>query len=176
MSDQSVVNKNSPNDKLILVGVISAAHGIKGQVMIRSFTEPKSNIEKLPIVNQQGEALKIKIVKVKPSGMLICNIGNCCSRTEAEKLVHSSIFCLRSNLPKILAEDEFYIEDLKGLKVLDSSGAHIGNISNVANYGAGDIIEIEFINDKKIEMFPFTKEFFPTVTKDHVILNSNSLE
>lgn len=176
MLDQSVVNKNTQDDKLILVGVISAAHGIKGQVIIRSFTAPQSNIEKLPIINEQGESLKIKIVKVKPSGMLICNIGNCSSRTEAERLVRSSIFCLRSNLPKISTEDEFYIEDLKGLKVLDNMGAHIGNITNIANYGAGDIIEIEFINDKKIEMFPFTKELFPTIAKDHVVLNSNYLE
>jgi 16S rRNA processing protein RimM len=77
---------------------------------------------------------------------------------------------LRSNLPPITTEDEFYIEDLKGLKVIDLSGNHIANITNIANYGGGDIVEVQFITSGKIEMLPFTKELFPEITKNHAVL------
>lgn len=170
MLDQSVANKNSPDDKLIMVGVISSAHGIKGQIVVKSFTDPVKNIVNLPVFDQDQKPIKLKIIRMQPNGNLICSLENYHSRTEAEKLVKKSLYCLRSHLPRISTEDEFYIEDLKGLKVLDSNGNHIGNITNVANYGAGDIIKIQFIKDGKSQMLPFTKELFPEITKNHAVL------
>ncbi len=170
MPDQSVAEKNDPDNKLIIVGVISSAHGIIGQVVVKSFTEPHENIVNLPVFDQDQNAIKLKMVRIQPNGNLICKLENCHNRTDAEKLIKKSLYCLRKNLPEILKEDEFYIEDLKGLKVLDPQGSHVGHIINIANYGGGDIIEIQFINNKKSEMLPFTKELFPKITKHHVVL------
>ena len=170
MPDQSVANKNNPDDKLIIVGVISSAHGIKGQIVVKSFTHPLENIVNLPVFDQNQKPVKLKMIRIQPNGNLICNLENCHSRTEAEKFNKTSLYCSRSSLPPIKAEDEFYIEDLKGLKVLDTSGNHIGNITNVANYGGGDIIEIMFIKDGKSEMLPFTKELFPEIARHHAVL------
>ena len=171
MSDQSVAKKNNLDNKLIMVGVISSAHGIKGQIVVKSFTHPLENIVNLPVFDQDQKPVKLKMIRIQPNGNLICNLENCHSRTEAENLIKKSLYCFRSSLPEILEEDEFYIEDLQGLKVIDPQGNHIGNITNIANYGGGDIIEVEFINDKKSEMLPFTKELFPEITKHHVVLN-----
>jgi len=170
MSDQLVANKNIPEDKLIIVGVISSAHGIKGHVIVKSFTEPAGNIVKLPVFDQDNTPVKLKIIRTKPDGNLICSFNNCHSRTEAERFIKKSLYCLRSNLPPILTEDEFYIEDLKGLKVIDLNGNHIANIINIANYGGGDIIEVQFLANGKFEMLPFTKELFPEITKNHAVL------
>lgn len=170
MPDQSVAKKNNADDKLIMVGVISSAHGTVGQIVVKSFTEPSRNIINLSILDWDLNPIKLKIIKVKSNGDLICKLENCNSRTEAENLAKKPLYCLRSSLPEISEEDEFYIEDLKGLKVLDPQGNHIGNITNVANYGGGDIIEVQFINSKKLEMFPFTKELFPEITKHYVVL------
>ena len=91
-------------------------------------------------------------------------MNNCHSRTEAERFIKKSLYCLRSSLPPIITEDEFYIEDLKGLKVIDLSGNHI------ANYAGGDIVEVQFLANGKFEMLPFTKELFPEITKNHAVL------
>jgi 16S rRNA processing protein RimM len=171
MSDQSVAKKNNPDNKLIMVGVISSAHGILGQVVVKSFTQPPENIVNLPVFDQDQNAIKLKMMRLQPNGNLICKLENCYTRTEAETLIKKSLYCFRSSLPEILEEDEFYIEDLQGLKVIDPQGNHIGNITNVANYGGGDIIEVQFINNEKSEMLPFTKELFPEITKHHVVLN-----
>ena len=170
MSDQLVANKKILDDKLIIVGVISSAHGINGHIVIKSFTDPVGNIVNLPVFDQDNTPVKLKIIRAKPDGNLICSLNNCHSRTEAERFIKKSLYCLRSKLPPILTEDEFYIEDLKGLKVIDLNGNHIANITNIANYGGGDIVEVQFLANGKFEMLPFTKELFPEITKNHAIL------
>lgn len=170
MSDQLVANKNRIDDKLIIVGVISSAHGVKGHVVVKSFTDPAGNIVNLPVFDQDNNPVKLKIIRAKSDGNLICSLDNCHSRTEAERFIKKSLYCLRSNLPPILTEDEFYIEDLKGLKVVDLNGNHIANITNIANYGGGDIVEVQFLLNGKLEMLPFTKELFPEITTNYAVL------
>ncbi len=174
MSDQLVANKKILDDKLIIVGVISLAHGINGHVVVKSFTDPAGNIVNLPVFDQDNTPVKLKIIRAKPDGNLICSLNNCHTRTEAERFIKKSLYCLRSNLPPILTEDEFYIGDLKGLKVIDLNGNHIANITNIANYGGGDIIEVQFLANGKFEMLPFTKKLFPEITKNHAVLTLKS--
>lgn len=159
------------SDKLILIGIISSAHGVQGEVIIKSFTDPITNILKLAIINNKNESIVLKLVKVKPDNSIICKVKNIETRTEAEKLKGSKLFTLRSNLPNLLHE-EFYIEDLIGLAVIDPESNNLGIVNNVFNFGASDIIEVKFNNDS-LELFPFTKKFFPIITNIHIVLNTN---
>lgn len=162
----------SQEEKLILVGVISAAHGIKGDLLIKSYTEVTTNLAKLPIIDEHNNNVQLKLIRANSKGGIICQMLDCNDRNQAEELKGTKLYCLRKNLPAP-AEEEFYIEDLRGLKVIDESGECIGIVLEIANYGAEDIIEIKF-NDDSCEMFPFTKEFFPTITKNHVVLQRTS--
>ena len=101
MSDQLVANKKILDDKLIIVGVISSAHGINGHVVVKSFTDPVGNIVNLPVFDQDNTPVKLKIIRAKPDGNLICSLNNCHSRTDAERFIKKSLYCLRSNLPPI---------------------------------------------------------------------------
>jgi 16S rRNA processing protein RimM len=160
-------------EKLILVGVISAAHGIKGNVLIKSYTDPAVNIVSLPVLDKNHNIMRFKMIREASNGGVVCKLTDCNDRNQAELLKGTNIYCLREDLPKPL-EDEFYIEDLRGLKVLNESGENIGTVLETANYGAGDIVEIKF-NDDKCEMFPFTKELFPSIEKDHLIFVTPNL-
>lgn len=155
------------DNKLILLGVISAAHGIKGDVLIKPYTEKPENLAKLPVTDANGNILAIKIIRNNKKNDLICRVAGCTDRNQAEALKGTKLYCGREDLPEP-TEEEFYIEDLRGLDVLDEHKKTIGKISDVVNYGAGDIIEIKF-EDGSAEMFPFTKELFPIVEKDHVV-------
>ena len=170
MLDQSILKRKKTDGKLITLGIVSRAHGIKGQVIIKSFTTPPENIVNLIIFDQAENNIKLKLIRVKANKELICRLDNYTSRTDAEKLVKKHLYCFRDSLPAILEKDEFYIEDLKYLKVYDIHQSYIGDIINVVNYGGGDIIEIKFIKDKKVEMFSFTKKSFPKITNCYVIL------
>lgn len=156
-------------DKLILVGVISAAHGIKGDVIVKSYTKPIDNIFQLEIVNNNHTPIYLKMNKINSKGGIICKLAGCNDRNQAEALKGLKLFSNRKILPNTTTE-EFYFEDLKNLKVIDKSGKQLGTVLGVFNFGAGDIIEIQFTKNKKEEMFPFTKEFFPEVTKEYIVL------
>ena len=154
-------------EKLILVGVISAAHGIKGNVLIKSYTESADNITKLPIIDKNNNSVQLKMIRATSKRDLVCTLTDCNDRNQAETLKGTKLYCPRENLPTP-SDDEFYIEDLRGLKVLDESGESVGTVLEIANYGEGDIFEIKFNNDSS-EMFPFTKELFPTIENDHLV-------
>ncbi|AAY61406.1 16S rRNA processing protein RimM [Rickettsia felis str. Pedreira] len=156
-------------ENLILVGVIKSCHGIKGHVILKSFTEPATKILERNLVNESGEDIHIKLISQNTKGELICTFNDIATRNEAENLKGYKLFCLRASLPK-LEEDEFYIADLNHLPVLNQDHKEIGKIKNILNFGAGDIIEIEFL-DQTTELLPFNKEFIPLITKDYVVLN-----
>ncbi|WP_341793811.1 ribosome maturation factor RimM [Rickettsia endosymbiont of Ceutorhynchus obstrictus] len=155
------------SQNLILVGVITSSHGVQGNVIIKSFTYPAANIAEMKLVNKSGEDINIKLINQNSQGNLICKFNKISNREEAASLKGYKLFCLREVLPE-LEEDEFYITDLNNLPVFDQSMKPLGKIKNIFNFGAGDLIEIEFL-DKKIELLPFTKIFFPIITKDYVV-------
>lgn len=155
-------------DKLILIGIISSPHGIKGDCIVKSFTG--TDIDKLLILNNKGEDLKFTVIRKNSKGDFICRFNDIKTRTEIEKLKGYKLFCLKSTFPK-LDEDEFYAEDLKGLNVVNTNLESIGIVLGTYNFGAGDIVEIKF-NQEKIALFPFTKEFFPEITNDYIIFKN----
>lgn len=166
-------------EKKILVGVILSAHGIKGDVVLKSFTEDPKNILSLPTFTSNETIIKIAFVRNSKDGKIICSVEGVVTRSVAESMKGTEIYCYRENLPD-LEEDEFYFEDLKTLRVVNVAGEEIGNVSAVMNYGASDIIEITFnhpdpnnpeAKGKYTLLFPFTKETFPTVTKREIVFN-----
>lgn len=160
-------------ENLILVGVILSAQGLKGNIVIKSFTSPPINIINMQLVNPIEQRIVLKLINQNSKGNLICQFNEINNRTDAEKLKGLQLFYDRLTLP-LLNDDEFYIEDLKELTVLDPKLVPIGKIINIFNFGAGDIIEIKFLTAKKPGLFPFNKQFFPLVTKEYIILNLSS--
>lgn len=154
--------------KLILVGVISSAHGIKGDVVVKSFTNPVENICALLLTTEQKDDITLRCITIKPNGDLICRLKDVKTRTDAERLRGVKLFTLRANLPEP-KEDEFYIEDLKGLSVVNANLERLGIVNAVFNFGASDVIEVKF-NDGRVESFPFTKKLFPIITEGYMVL------
>jgi len=161
-------------DNLILVGVISSANGIRGNVVVKSYTQPIENITQLKITDKNQNLVNLKLIRTNTNERLICSLVNSTDRTEAEALSGTKLYCTREDFPEA-DDEEFYFEDLKQMKVLNESGQEIGIISNVGNFGAGDIIEVRFNDDSSEEMFPFTDEMFPKIDDDYVTLSELAL-
>lgn len=157
-------------DELILMGVISSAHGICGHLVVKSFTTPSRNIINLKITDKNSIPINLKFIKYNSKQDLICKVNNITNRNDAEAIVKTALYCTRKDLPN-LEMDEFYINDLKGMKVLNNNHEEIGIITEVLNYGASDIIEIQFYDQKIKELFPFTKDLFPVIGEDWVEMN-----
>ncbi|MBV1692859.1 MAG: PRC-barrel domain-containing protein, partial [Hyphomicrobiales bacterium] len=63
-------------------------------------------------------------------------------------------------------EREFYHADLMGMELRTADGAKAGRIVSVANFGAGDLLEIEIAGRKGTEFIPFDDDFVPSIDLD----------
>jgi 16S rRNA processing protein RimM len=127
---------------MILLAVIVAAHGIRGAVKVKCYTQEPANIVNYgPLYDEQGREFKLKLVRVVSADHSIVTIKGIDNRNAAEALKGAKLFIERSQLPD-LVEEEFYHSDLIGLRVEDLQGESIGRVNAVSNFGAGDFLEI----------------------------------
>lgn len=146
----------------VLLARIGAAHGINGQVRIKSFThDPLALADYKMLYNAHGEEVKIKSLRPQKD-MLVAKIAGIDSREQAQTLNGAELFVERDQLPDDLDEDEFYLEDLIGLDIYDLEEQNIGKVHALHNFGAGDLIEMRDKNGKLV-FIPFTKVAVPTV-------------
>lgn len=154
----------SQDKELVALGVISGAHGIKGEVKITSFTEDPAMIaDYAPLSDKDGtREFKIIRARVHKGNVLIARIEGVDDRNGADALKGEELHYDRSLLPET-DEDEFYYSDLVGLAAHDEAGALYGTITSVQNFGAGDLLEIALEGQKKTQFLPFTKDVVPHV-------------
>ena len=74
-----------------------------------------------------------------------------------------------------LKEDEFFISDLIGMRVLNSDEEQIGEVVNVGSNGAAELLEIKDGNEK-LHLVPFVKELVPYVSLKEKIVVINNIE
>ena len=164
-------------DKRICIGAIVGVHGIKGEVKVKSFTEPDTNVDKYGAVeNKNGSrTFELKVVG-RSKELLRVKIKGIDDRTAAEALIGNGFYINRDVLPELDDEDEFYEADLIGLEVRQDNQV-IGTVAGLYNFGAGEIIEIKLKATGKLEMIPFTKAYVPEVkvSDGYITVTSASL-
>ena len=150
------------SDEPILVGRIGAAHGIKGEVRLKSFTDPLDAIADYgPLSLPDGKTLTIE--RLRPQGdMLVVKFREIGDRTAAERLTNRELSIPRSALPETEDEETFYHADLIGLEAVDETGKSFGRIVAVPDFGAGDLLEIRADGGRSF-LLPFTMAFVPVV-------------
>ncbi|MDX2265256.1 MAG: ribosome maturation factor RimM [Hyphomicrobiales bacterium] len=148
----------------VLLGRISGAHGLKGEVRIQTYTsEPEAISAYGPLFAGDGGA-QITLERVRPAkgGAVIAAVAGVRDRDAAEALRGLDLFAGRDSLPAP-EEDEFYHADLIGLAAVTSEGERIGEIVAVQNFGAGDLLEIRLDGGRRTEFAPFTQTHAPVV-------------
>jgi len=147
--------------RLISLGVITAAHGIRGEVKVRSFTANPQDITAYgPLLDASGRHFNITITG-GTKDTLIAKVEGVSSRNEAEALRNTELFIPRSALPEPDAH-EYYHEDLIGLSLMTADGKPYGVIAAMHNFGAGDLAAIRQESGEE-EMLPFTRETFTQI-------------
>ena len=120
----------------ILLGVIVNVHGIKGEVIIKSFAAQADDIAAYgPLETSDGaRQIELTIVRQTKKG-LIARIKCVTDRNAAEALKGTELFVSRARLPET-ESDAFYFVDLIGLRAIDCDGKTLGTVSAVENHGA----------------------------------------
>jgi len=140
------------------MGVITAPHGIRGDVKVKSYTTRVEDLLDFDVLyTAERIPCKLKLRHLIGSDMLVAHIEGVTTRTEAETFRGTYLYVERSQLPSLETTDEFYYHDLEGLSVKTAEGEDIGRLQAVRNYGSGDFLEI-ITNDQELVTLPFTKE------------------
>jgi 16S rRNA processing protein RimM len=143
----------------ILLGHIIGAHGIRGEVMIRSFAENPEDIGAYGPLSDAAGKRTFEIVQAKAGTKgVIARIPGVDDRSAAEALRGIDLYVDRAALPEV-DEGEVYQADLAGMRAVTPAGADIGVIIGIANYGAGDILEIKKAGVSDTELVPYIDAF-----------------
>lgn len=151
--------------RLVLLGEIGRAHGLRGELRIKSYTADPAAIARYgPLVTEDGRRLTLG--SVRPAGaqpdMLIARIEGVATREAAEALARTRLLVERERLAAPEDEDEFYIADLVGLAVEDRAGRPAGRVVAVPDFGGGQMLDIAPLSGPTV-LVPFTKAFVPEV-------------
>lgn len=162
----------------VCIGKIVAAHGIKGEVKVLSYTSNGADVDKYGEVENFSATRKFKIKVVGAlKGSFKVKIKGIDNRNQAEELVGTELYINRDVLPR-LDDEEYYFSDLIGLKVcLENKEKEIGKVECFDDFGAGTIMEIKLNNQKETEMLPFTKQYVPIINLEegYIIVSSATM-
>ncbi len=148
----------------IRVARIGAAHGIRGEVKLWSFTaDPIAVADYGPLETADG-ARRFTIEAARPGkDFLVARLAGVADRDAAETLRNVDLYVPRDRLPAIEEADTYYHADLVGLTAVSADGATLGTVSAIHNFGAGDIIEIAPAGGGQALLLPFNETTVPTV-------------
>ncbi|MEM8770143.1 MAG: ribosome maturation factor RimM [Pseudomonadota bacterium] len=157
--------KITDKDHLVCLGAFAGAHGVKGDALVKTFTDKAENIAAYgPLKTEDGQRIfTLRFVRETKPDLAQVRSPEINSREEALALKGECLYVERSALPAP-DTDEFYIEDLVGLTAVDETSAPCGAVAAVHNFGAGDLIELKDIPGiKTVRLIPFTKEAVPEI-------------
>lgn len=151
-------------DTRVCIGAIAAAHGIRGLVAIKAFTEEPENVAAYgPVETDDGQSLTLKLKGRTGKGLVLAAVAGIADRNGAEALRGQQLYVPRAALPAADEDEEeaYYHADLIGAVARDTEGRELGVVQAIHNFGAGDIV---VINGPDGELLvPFTAAAVPVV-------------
>ena len=151
---------------LICVGVITTVHGVRGNVKVKSFTRQGADFASFGTLCDASAKrfFNVKIVG-ESKGIYLVQIDGVTDRTTAEALRGTELFVARDKLPET-EQNEFYYADLIGMTAKTPDGKILGIVKAVYNFGAGDMLEIDGVED----FVSFSERNVPDVDLDARVL------
>jgi 16S rRNA processing protein RimM len=147
----------------ICVAQIGAAHGIRGEVKLWSFTADPAAVKDYGPLESEDGAQRFEIEAVRPAkDHLVARLAGVRDRNAAERLTNIKLYVPRERLPRPAAE-EFYHADLIGLRAETHDGAALATVVAVHDFGAGDLLELRPLDQSNTVLLLFTTATVPVV-------------
>ena len=147
----------------ICVAQIGAAHGLRGEVRFRSFTQDPMAVTSYGPLQSEDGTRRFEIEALRPSkDQFVARLKGVSDRTAAEKLTNVKLYVSRDKLPPVEDTETFYHADLVGLAAVTPDGTPLGTVTAIHNFGAGDVIEIKPETGEPL-LLPFTAAVVPKI-------------
>lgn len=157
-------------DGLVVLGAIAGAHGVRGEVRVKTFTETPDAIAAYgPLTGDPGgRVFRVRALRTMKDGV-VARLDGIADRDAAEALKGTRLCVTRAALGEPEEEDSFFHVDLVGLRAEDETGKALGTVVAVHEFGAGDMLEIrlgatdEGDTGSRTALVPFRREAVPVV-------------
>ena len=151
-------------ENLVNIGTVVGTHHLLGTVKIKSMLEDIDLIIGEKVILEKNDIRKlltIKSIKKFNDKKLLVNFEEI-NNIEQGKEINGFQVKIRRNLLPEKNENEFYIKDLLGVEVFEKE-EKIGEILDVMETAAHNIIIFEDINSKKEIMVPLIDKFIKKI-------------
>ena len=154
MSDEAPSARKPALDRLVLLGRIHGAFGVRGEVKLESFAEPLRGIlryQPWTLRDARGDRELSGATGRETAKGLVATLPGVDDRDAAEALRGTEVWVPRSVLPPP-APGEYYWVDLEGLRVVNVDGTDFGTVSHLFATGANDVL---VARGERERMIPF---------------------
>lgn len=166
-----MASSSDRSGRKIALAAIAGAHGVKGEVRLKLFSDSIASLSRHPKLMVGG--VERRLLSIRDAGKTpVARFEGVLDRSAAEALRGSLIEVERDELPQ-LEKGEYYHADLVGLAAFSREGDRIGTIVAIENYGAGDLLDIE-LSDGKTSLIPF-KEGIADLEDGRILLDPQFL-
>ena len=144
-------------EQKLQVGIITATHGLKGEVKVYPTTDDPGRFRRLKkvILDNGKVSVDLEIEQV-------------------EKYRKASLYVTRDNAVR-LKKDEFFIADLIDMKVVNEDGSPLGTLRDVITTGANDVYEVA-LDEGGTVLIPAIKECILDVDVENAVMRVHLLE
>jgi len=151
-----------PADEYLLLGKITKAHGMRGEVKVFLYSGQPENIrsyKELFLIDRHGELSEpLSVVRSRDQGKLaIVQFASVTDRDQAEEIEGRGVLLAKSDLPEI-PEDEYYWHQYLGKAVVDVTGKILGRVEHIFRTGLQDVLVVKRLDVDEEILIPVTRE------------------
>jgi 16S rRNA processing protein RimM len=158
------------SEKRLHLATVLGPHGVRGLVRLRVQAEDAALAQGWLFTGPTGEGrLRITLKGPHGRGAFLAAIQGVGDRDAAQALTGIQLYIPRAALPPA-GEGEVYAADLADLPAVDATtGAPVGWVVGMANFGAGDLLEVAPESGGETFYVPLAPPF-ATVEEGHVVV------
>ena len=146
-------------EQRLQVGVITATHGLKGEVKVFPTTDDPNRFRRLKEVildtGKEERVLKIEGVKFFKQ-MVILKFQGLDDINDVERLRRGTLYVTGENAVR-LKRNEYFIADLIGMQVENEDGSGLGILQDVISTGAKDVYDVRLADGRQL-LIPAIRE------------------
>lgn len=164
-------------EQKLQVGIITATHGLKGEVKVYPTTDDPGRFRRLKkvILDNGKVSVDLEIESVKYfKQFVILKFKGLDDIEQVEKYRKASLYVTRDNAVR-LKKDEFFIADLIDMKVVNEDGSPLGTLQDVITTGANDVYEVA-LDEGGTVLIPAIKECILDVDVENAVMRVHLLE
>ena len=164
-------------EQKLQVGIITATHGLKGEVKVYPTTDDPGRFRRLKkvILDNGKVSVDLEIESVKYfKQFVILKFKGLDDIEQVEKYRKASLYVTRDNAVR-LKKDEFFIADLIDMKVVNEDGSPLGTLRDVITTGANDVYEVA-LDEGGTFLIPAIKECILDVDVENAVMRVHLLE